>query len=702
MADTKGEEGDLPVSTTATKGKKDEIIPPTTKTLPKITAGNKMVMPPVIDWSNNSMAGTSDTTVTFSSKSNIPVGHCLSNTSAGGSPMDIRHADSKMPYIPYMPPPTAQGLQFMQSPNPVYGGYQPYSPPPYGFPLPYHHSFPPQMNFAQPSFEAEEEQEEDTGSLNAPDPQLESQEGEGEDEGAPLPVSLIAAKVAKKSVQSALVGRISDGLYQTDAAALKNLRELAVDKCALPSNLTHPIPKLESKLIPYLTPEGVKADTAMATTQEGIWMLLQPVIRAFEKVRGSASTSAATKENLMYLMQISIQGFCALITDWSRRRRIAIRKDSLGHIDFRALSDSDIPAESETLFGGLFNQVSFGQKRIKGKILKLALKRKGLSDRVIETISKSKRDVTSIQYDRVMDRYYAWCKTEEREPFGDDISTPLEFMQFLMDENIKPTHGKEKRGYSCLRIATSALSALLSFEGIPFGQHHLSKAFMKGVLNERPITHRYQVQWDAQRVINKLKNPPFTPAFRIPLLLLAKKTLFLILMATSRRVHISKALCISREKCTRTKSRVLFHIERKDLKQGGAMKKKPAPLEVKAYPENKGVDPVLYIEEYIKRTAPIRGDIPQLFLTTKGPVRPISKDTARNWVKDILEKCGVNTNQFGPGSTRGASSSTASALGASLEEILKAGEWSSASVWQTYYHKPIVKNNSTVADVLLS
>ena len=116
------------------------------------------------------------------------------------------------------------------------------------------------MNFAQPSFEAEEEQEEDTGSFTGPDPQPEPQEGE-EDEGAPLPVSLIAAKVAKKSVQSALAGRISDGLYQTDAVALKNLRELAVDKCALPSNLTHPIPKLESKLIPYLTSEGVKADT---------------------------------------------------------------------------------------------------------------------------------------------------------------------------------------------------------------------------------------------------------------------------------------------------------------------------------------------------------------------------------------------------------------------------------------------------------
>jgi hypothetical protein len=65
-------------------------------------------------------------------------------------------------------------------------------------------------------------------------------------------------------------------------------------------------------------------------------------------------------------------------------------------------------------------------------------------------------------------------------------------MQFLMDEDIKPTHGKEKRGYSCMRIASSALSSILSFEGLPFGQHYLAKSFMKGVLNERPIAHRYQ------------------------------------------------------------------------------------------------------------------------------------------------------------------------------------------------------------------
>ena len=575
MAEKTGE-GDLPNNTTnVSNGKKDDVLPPSTKTLSKISSSSKMTMPPQIDWTNT-MAGTSDTTVIFSSKANLPVGHSLKDTSAGGSPVDNKHAAPNMSYMPYMPHPAAQGLQFMQSPNPVYGGYQPFSPPPYGFPLPYHQAFP-HMNFSQPSFEGEEEQEEDSVSVAEPDPQPESQEGE-EDGAAPLPASLIAEKVAKKSVQTALLERISAALYQTDTAALKNLSDLAVEKCALPSNLTHPIPKLEGRLIPYLSNEAIKEDSAMAKTQEGIWMLLQPVIRTFEKVRGSSSTSSSTKESMMYLLQISVQGYCALISEWSRKRRAAIKKESLGYVDFRPLAEADIPAASENLFGGLLSQASFGQKRNKGKTLKLALKRKGLSDRVIETISKSKRDVTAIQYDRVMDRYYAWCKAVGREPFGEDISTPLEFMQFLMDENIKPTHGKEKRGYSCLRIATSALSTLLSFEGVPFGQHHLSKAFMKGVLNERPITHRYQVQWDAQKVINKLKNSPFIPAFRIPLLLLAKKTLFLILMATSRRVHISKALCISEEKCTRTKSRVLFHIERKDLKQGGAMKKKPAPF----------------------------------------------------------------------------------------------------------------------------
>ena len=359
---------------------------------------------------------------------------------------------------------------------------------------------------------------------------------------------------------------MSDALYQTDAVALKNLRELAVEKCWLPSNMTHPIPKLEGKLVPYLSAECIKEDKVLVNTQENIWMLLQPTIRSFEKIRGSSSSQ---KDDIMYRLQISIQGYCALIAEWTRKRRTAVSKDATGFVDFRPISDSDIPPAADSLFGGLLNQAIFSHKRAKGKTLKLALKRKGLYDRVIETIAKSKRDVTAIQYERVMDRYLAWCKVQGRDPFGDEIATPLEFMQFLMDENIKPTHGKEKRGYNCLRIATSALSALLSFEGIPFGQHYLAKAFMKGVLNERPITHRYQVQWYAEKVIQKLKNSPFVPAFRIPLLLLAKKTLFLILMATSRRVHISKALCISDDKCTRTKTRVLFHIERKDLKQGG-------------------------------------------------------------------------------------------------------------------------------------
>ena len=534
------------------------------KTSVKASSGGDM--PPPITWTKalDSNAGTSNTFVSDSSKSNLyelPKGHALSRTSAAGSPMDRANNFPGLSGagVPYMLPPS-HGLQFLQSPNPAYGGYL--SPPPYGFHMPYAPFPGTQTGFAQPSFEEEEVEEEVGEQLDSP-PDV--QEGE-DDSDLPIPASLLASKVKKRSVQSALVDRISDALYDTDYLVFKSLRDLAVDNCCLPSNMTHPIPKLEGKLLTYMSKEGIKEDEALAKTQESLWMLLQPVIRSFEKVRGS---STSQKETIMHLLQISIQGYCAMMSEWTRKRRTAVKKDCIGYVDFRSVIEADIPPASDLLFGGLLTNASFPQKRTKGKILKIALKRKGLSDKVIETISKSKRDVTAVQYDRVMEKYYAWCKVVGRAPFGDDISTPLEFMQFLMDEEIKPTHGKDKRGYSCLRIATSALSALLSFEGLPFGQHHLSKAFMKGVLNERPISHRYQVQWDAERVIQKLKNKPFIPAFRIPLLLLAKKTLFLILMATSRRVHISKALCVTNDKCIRTKDRVLFHIERKDLKQGG-------------------------------------------------------------------------------------------------------------------------------------
>ena len=221
---------------------------------------------------------------------------------------------------------------------------------------------------------------------------------------------------------------------------------------------------------------------------------------------------------------------------------------------------------------------------------------------------------------------------------------------------------------------------------------------MKGVKSLRPISHRYVAQWDPQAVLDFLKGGLYVPARSIKLELLAKKTLMLILLASVNRVEIATALCISKDKMSHENSVIKFHVERADLKQGSRVKEKPKPIKIKAF-EQKSIDPVHYIVTYIERTKKMRGDIPQLFITSKGPVKPIARNTAKRWVREVMSQSGINTDEFGPGSVRGASSSKGSSSGASLEEILGAGGWSSASVWQKNYNRPILERKRSMTEI---
>jgi len=53
----------------------------------------------------------------------------------------------------------------------------------------------------------------------------------------------------------------------------------------------------------------------------------------------------------------------------------------------------------------------------------------------------------------------------------------------------------------------------------------------------------------------------------------------------------------------------------------------------------------------------------------------------------MLTIAGINVDIFQPHSKRSASTSKAFQKGATINDILKMGNWSNESVWQTFYHK---------------
>ena len=116
------------------------------------------------------------------------------------------------------------------------------------------------------------------------------------------------------------------------------------------------------------------------------------------------------------------------------------------------------------------------------------------------------------------------------------------------------------------------------------------------------------------------------------------------------------------------------------------------------FPENPKLCPaVLYL--YLKKTREIRGAVDQLFIAIIKPHLPVTSSTIARWMK-VLEESGIDTKLFKAHSVRSASTSAAANQGVTTEDILKAADWSSDSLFQSFYYKPV--QNAMFARTVLS
>ena len=77
-----------------------------------------------------------------------------------------------------------------------------------------------------------------------------------------------------------------------------------------------------------------------------------------------------------------------------------------------------------------------------------------------------------------------------------------------------------------------------------------------------------------------------------------------------------------------------------------------------------------------------------MFLALIKPYKAVTSSTIARWLKSLLEAAGIDTSVFTAHSVRGASSSVAANLGITTNDILRAADWSSESVFQRFYYKP--------------
>ena len=96
------------------------------------------------------------------------------------------------------------------------------------------------------------------------------------------------------------------------------------------------------------------------------------------------------------------------------------------------------------------------------------------------------------------------------------------------------------------------------------------------------------------------------------------------------------------------------------------------------------LDLVAHIQEYVKRTGKIRRSL-QLMVSAKLPHKVASPVLILRYLKDAI----LHSGQLGMGnSVRSRASTKARLGGASLGDVLKAGDWSRASTFREFYFKP--------------
>jgi hypothetical protein len=279
-------------------------------------------------------------------------------------------------------------------------------------------------------------------------------------------------------------------------------------------------------------------------------------------------------------------------------------------------------------------------------------------------------------YDTYLRRWRNFCSERFLDCLHSNVTTGLAYLQSLVALGL---------GFSAINTARSAISSVILLPtGQHFGVHNDVKLFMKGVFNSRPPRARYVSTWDPTVVLEFLKS--WGPAQDIPLDKHTMKLVMLIMLTTGQRPQILTKLLLHNMKTG--DDFYEFALSALDLNQGRP-NYRPDSILLKRYPENMRICVFHYLQVYLRRTALLRKDIVNIFITTTKPYRTASANTISRWLKVVLREAGVDTSHFSAGSSRAATTSKAKAIGMPIDQILKAGGWSNASTFTRFYDRPV-------------
>ena len=236
-------------------------------------------------------------------------------------------------------------------------------------------------------------------------------------------------------------------------------------------------------------------------------------------------------------------------------------------------------------------------------------------------------------------------------------------------------------------MARSAISFFLMNEWNLVDNVYIKRIF-KFFYRVRPLKARYSTFWSVNKLLDFLKmwHPPETLCLKK----LTIKTIALLALSSSDRGQTLHLLNLNNMEIGRDSIKFVILDKLKTTRK--VIKPKIVTC---LSSEIEELCLKSYISAYIKRTSEFRGEndkIKPLFISwaTK---RPVSKQTIARWLTEALKLSGIDTTKYKSHSYRGSGLSAAQDRGASIQDIIKQGNWTSKSTFLTYYNAPSDESN---------
>ncbi len=296
--------------------------------------------------------------------------------------------------------------------------------------------------------------------------------------------------------------------------------------------------------------------------------------------------------------------------------------------------------------------------------------KEGLSTDVVDFLVLAWRVGTRRQYECYLKKWVHNCNVDNVNPLEPGINYVLKFLLQGYRQGLS---------YSTLGTIRSALSAIITIDGKPVGQHYLVVLFMRAVFQQRPALTK-TLTWEVNDVFIYLKS--LSPLDSLSLEQLTKKTLMLMSILSGQRGQTLHAL--RKEHLKPLGNDLVFHI--KTLLKTSKPGRHFSQIIFKSYPHDSDVCVVACIKAYLKYTECFRLNkkSSQFFITYGSPNCEASRASISRWLKDVLRDAGIDADLFGSHSTRSASTSAAKSV-CNLDTVLRAGGWACASTFTKHY-----------------